>query len=35
MFLATRLEGLPRSLFGINWLVLMALLRPEWQGRRG
>src|SRR5208282_2410534 len=26
MFLATRLEGLPRSLFGINWLVLMALL---------
>jgi FlaA1/EpsC-like NDP-sugar epimerase len=26
MFVATRLEGLPRSLIGINWLVLAALL---------
>ena len=26
MFLATRLEDLPRSLVGINWLVLIALL---------
>jgi O-antigen biosynthesis protein WbqV len=26
MFLVTRLEGLPRSLVAINWLVLMALL---------
>jgi len=26
MFVATRLEALPRSLVGINWLVLMALL---------
>ena len=26
MFLATRLEGLPRSLVGINWLLLVALL---------
>ncbi|MDE2230392.1 MAG: polysaccharide biosynthesis protein [Alphaproteobacteria bacterium] len=26
MFLATRLEALPRSIVGINWLVLMALL---------
>jgi len=25
-FVVTRLEGLPRSLFGLNWLVLMALL---------
>ena len=26
MFLVTRLEGLPRAMVGINWLVLMALL---------
>jgi FlaA1/EpsC-like NDP-sugar epimerase len=26
MFVATRLDGLPRSLIGINWLVLAALL---------
>ena len=26
MFLVTRLEELPRSLVGINWLLLMALL---------
>src|SRR5665213_3812032 len=26
MFLATRLDGLPRSLVGINWLLLVALL---------